>query len=615
MGIQFPISPSNGNQYTPPGIPVTWQYDSGRNAWRVVRGGTPWTDITGKPATFPPSAHQHPISDVTNLQSTLNNKQDISAQGQVNGYPNLDQDARIPESQLPFGLTGDWNDLINKPSTYPPSPHTHPVAEISDSGSTGQQVVRAPTPYDARQAIGAIGIDDNARVTVEKDSAIIGVRRAVNFIEGTNVSLLVVDDPGAEAVDITINSAGGTAGGSGANYTVSDTKPLAPLANDLWLDTTTGILFTYYNDTVTGRSGSSQWIESLPYLNTMPTVFTAFDFPSAPADGQLYNPIPGATWKWSTARGVWFAQQTVADAYTRAQADAKFVDVVGDVMTGPLTVVDPPTAAGHAASKAYVDSQISGGTVNKTYVDTQDALKVAKAGDTMTGDLTISKTAAVAAILTLDKPTSNAAAIRAMSGGVLRWQWNMAQGPGDDLFLYCADNAGNIVKTPLTITRSDGLIQVAGDPVVAGGIATKQYVDGHVSPPPVAATAAEYISNSAPTKMLTSGAVWGAAPISGLADAATLTPDFSVGLDFVVLIAGAGRTLANPTNQKPGQKGLIYFVQDGTGGRTLTGFGTGWRFAGGVKPTLTIAPNGIDIISYHVYGVNNIFATFNAAFG
>lgn len=30
-----------------------------------------WTDIQGKPSTFPPSAHTHPISDVTSLQTTL----------------------------------------------------------------------------------------------------------------------------------------------------------------------------------------------------------------------------------------------------------------------------------------------------------------------------------------------------------------------------------------------------------------------------------------------------------------------------------------------------------------------------------------------------------------
>lgn len=36
----------------------------------------PWAGITGKPATFSPAAHTHAISDVTNLQTTLNGKAD-----------------------------------------------------------------------------------------------------------------------------------------------------------------------------------------------------------------------------------------------------------------------------------------------------------------------------------------------------------------------------------------------------------------------------------------------------------------------------------------------------------------------------------------------------------
>jgi hypothetical protein len=37
-----------------------------------------WTTITNKPSTFTPSAHTHPISDVTNLQTTLNGKSDTT---------------------------------------------------------------------------------------------------------------------------------------------------------------------------------------------------------------------------------------------------------------------------------------------------------------------------------------------------------------------------------------------------------------------------------------------------------------------------------------------------------------------------------------------------------
>lgn len=52
------------------------------------------------------------------------------------------------------------------------------------------------------------------RTRVSKASSLVGTRRQVNFIEGTSVTLTIVDDPTNEKVDVTIASAGGT-GGSG----------------------------------------------------------------------------------------------------------------------------------------------------------------------------------------------------------------------------------------------------------------------------------------------------------------------------------------------------------------------------------------------------------------
>jgi hypothetical protein len=42
-------------------------------------GSVSWNDITGKPTTFPPSSHTHPISEITNLQASLNAKLDATA--------------------------------------------------------------------------------------------------------------------------------------------------------------------------------------------------------------------------------------------------------------------------------------------------------------------------------------------------------------------------------------------------------------------------------------------------------------------------------------------------------------------------------------------------------
>jgi hypothetical protein len=115
------------------------------------------------------------------------------------------------------------------------------------------------------------------------------------------------------------------------------------------------------------------------------------------------------------------------------------------------------------------------------------------------------------------------------------------------------------------------------------------------------ASAAEYAANTAPTKIMTPGASWTAAGLVTLTEVgATATPDFSAGFDFNWTLSAAGRTLANPTNVKVGQKGMIYLVQPAGGSATITTWGTSYKFPGGVKPTLSAAANAIDVISYAV---------------
>jgi hypothetical protein len=69
----------------------------------------PWTDVTGKRATFPPSAHGHAIADVTGLQAALDGKQaalgftpeNAAQKGVANGYAGLDGAGKINPAALP----------------------------------------------------------------------------------------------------------------------------------------------------------------------------------------------------------------------------------------------------------------------------------------------------------------------------------------------------------------------------------------------------------------------------------------------------------------------------------------------------------------------------------
>jgi hypothetical protein len=123
-------------------------------------------------------------------------------------------------------------------------------------------------------------------------------------------------------------------------------------------------------------------------------------------------------------------------------------------------------------------------------------------------------------------------------------------------------------------------------------------------------TAAQFAANSA-NAVLATNAVWTAAAPVTLTDAATVTPDFSTGFDFIWTLGATGRTLANPTNMKLGQKGVIYLIEDATGSRTITTWGTNYKFSGGTKPTLTTTAAAVDVVSYCVKSATEIECFFS----
>lgn len=100
-------------------------------------------------------------------------------------------------------------------------------------------------------------------------------------------------------------------------------------------------------------------------------------------------------------------------------------------------------------------------------------------------------------------------------------------------------------------------------------------------------------------KLLTIDKIYAALAIQTLTDGATVTPDFNTGIDFTWTIGGA-RTLANPSNPKVGQCGIIYLVQDATGGRTIASWGTYYKFSQGSKPGLSSAASAVDMLFYNV---------------
>jgi hypothetical protein len=98
----------------------------------------------------------------------------------------------------------------------------------------------------------------------------------------------------------------------------------------------------------------------------------AFDFPNSPIDGQQYSPAGGPDYIFRSASGAWEIQTS--------GTNSAFVAKAGDTMTGQLVLPSVP-------------APVAGNAVRKDYVDAGDAnlnnAKVNRAGDTMTADLVI----------------------------------------------------------------------------------------------------------------------------------------------------------------------------------------------------------------------------------
>ena len=83
-----------------------------------------------------------------------------------------------------------------------------------------------------------------------------------------------------------------------------------------------------------------------------------------------------------------------------------------------------------------------------------------------------------------------------------------------------------------------------------------------------------------------------------------MTLNFNTNQNFVLTLTG-NVTLANPSTEATGQCGFIIFIQDGTGGRTVS-LGTDYETAGGAGLTLSTAASAVDIVPYVVQSSSNI---------
>lgn len=85
----------------------------------------------------------------------------------------------------------------------------------------------------------------------------------------------------------------------------------------------------------------------------------------------------------------------------------------------------------------------------------------------------------------------------------------------------------------------------------------------------------------------------------------SVTLDFAANQNFILTLTG-NVTLANPTTEQVGQSGFIIFIQDGTGGRTLS-LDTQYLTAGGINSlSLSSGANEVDLVPYVVKAADQI---------
>jgi hypothetical protein len=163
------------------------------------------------------------------------------------------------------------------------------------------------------------------------------------------------------------------ASGAAAAITISDAAPSAPLDGQLWWESDTGILHIRYNDTT-----STQWVGIAGVgAPLMSPVFTGD--PQAPTPATADNDTSIAT-----------------TAFVKAQA---YAPLASPVLTGDPQAPTPATADNDTsiATSAFVKAQ---GYATTTAMNTADNLRVLKAGDTMTGQLSNTPAAGTAGFST-----------------------------------------------------------------------------------------------------------------------------------------------------------------------------------------------------------------------
>lgn len=135
---------------------VDWDNITSKPSWidSTSKPSYSWSEISGKPSSFTPSAHTHSIGDITGIgtitftgavSATYNGTNDITVNIPTAGGGVADSVDWSNVTNKPSWIGSSkpsysWSEVSSKPSTFTPSAHTHDFDEINfgNTGSSSQ---------------------------------------------------------------------------------------------------------------------------------------------------------------------------------------------------------------------------------------------------------------------------------------------------------------------------------------------------------------------------------------------------------------------------------------------------------------------------------------------
>ncbi|PWE57672.1 hypothetical protein DEM27_00210 [Metarhizobium album] len=98
------------------------------------------------------------------------------------------------------------------------------------------------------------------------------------------------------------------------------------------------------------------------------------------------------------------------------------------------------------------------------------------------------------------------------------------------------------------------------------------------------------------------------APVA-LTDAASIAWDIEAGINFDVTIGAAGRALANPTGKVANKSGILSVIQGSGGNKTITNWGTDYKWFG-PQPSWPTSAGAVTMITYFVRANGEVWLTW-----